>query len=95
MTHHYLPNCKLNHVLSYISQAFRKGFTAFSLKYEIGFDQLRENMFDVLISKKMMNVTDAFMKFQIIFNQDMNGVITQDSDKSIKELLLKKGTPYF
>ena len=66
---------------------------AFSLKHEIGLDQLSKNMYDVLISKKWMNVTDAFKKFQFIFNQD--GAITQGSDKSIKELLLKKGTLFF
>ena len=37
----------------------------------------------------MMNLTDAFIKFQTIFNQDDEGDINQTVDKSIKEILLK------
>ena len=59
------------------------------MNHEIGLDQLKQNIYEVLVSKKIMNLTDVFLKFQIIFNQGMDDK-SQIIDKSVKEILLKQ-----
>ena len=59
------------------------------MNHEIGLDQLKQNIYEVLVNKKIMNLTDVFLKFQIIFNQGMDDK-SQIIDKSVKEILLKQ-----
>ena len=57
---------------------------------DIGLDQLKQNVYEILVSKKIMNLTDVFLKLQIIFNKGMDGSKSQDIDKAVKEILLKQ-----